>query len=136
MGYFTFDPGSSSKEHPLEDPTASSSARLFVDLALVAPVWGANVVLPPRSPAVAKRLESKNEVLGTPSWELAYTTFQKGTFESMIFLFPRWDMDSFPRGYLKFMGILDLQVVFFLCPSWMSIYPLVVVGKTRLFRPF
>ena len=71
MGYFTFDPGSSSKEHPLEDPTASSSARLFVDLALVAPVWGANVVLPPRSPAVAKDWNPKMK-FWVPSWELVY----------------------------------------------------------------
>ena len=46
-------------------------------------------------------------------------------------------MDAFPEGYLRFMKILDLQVVvFFPCPSWMSISPLVVVGKTRLLRPF
>ena len=34
-------------------------------------------------------------IYGIPSWKLTYPHL-KGTFESMIFLFPRWDMDRFP----------------------------------------
>ena len=35
-----------------------------------------------------------------PSSKLTYP-LPAGTFESMIFLFPRWDMDAFPGGYPK-----------------------------------
>ena len=40
-------------------------------------------------------------LLFIPSWELTYHLITyKGTTSKRIFLFPRWDMDSFPEGYM------------------------------------
>ena len=39
---------------------------------------------------------------------------QPALFEAMIFLFPRWDMDSFPGGYL----ILPVGYAFYCLPHF------------------
>ena len=47
-------------------------------------------------------------VVGIPSWERSDIPTQ-GTFESMIFLFTRWDMWWFPGGSLDFLWCIHLE---------------------------
>ena len=50
-------------------------------------------------------------LLFVPSWELTYHLITyKGTTSKRIFLFPRWDMDSFPEGSIFCLSSLLLQI--------------------------
>ena len=82
-----------------------------------------------------KRLESKDEVLGTLLGTSIYYPPKRHIWVDDL-PFPKVGYEFVPWMVSKVHGeFRSASCCFFLCPSWMSIYPVVVVGKTRLFRP-